>query len=631
MVGADGGGVAPLVGTALDSRTATGSDAGSGVGSDTDGGMGMDMGMMQPGALLPEILLLAGAVVCLLGGSFLPRQRQWKARIAALTALVAAAVAAAFDLAGEALSAFDGTFTVDTLTGGARLIIVAATGLVILLGTDELSGDPRESETYSLILLSALGAIVLAGANDLLILITGYLLASIPLYGLIGLGRTARSAEAAMKTYLIGALLGVGLMLGVAVLYGLTETTAYTDLPDRLATAPTGAVAFGTIAVLGGLMFKAGGVPGHFWVPDATQGSTTTAAAFLTTVPKIGAVIATYRLVALLPDTLEYPVLIALIATASMTLGNLAAFGQDDPCRLLGWSTVSQVGYALVPVAVAGHSDLAAPSMLLFLAAYAVTNTTAFAVIAACPNRRTLNDYRGLISTRPALAVALLIALLGLVGTPPTAIFVGKLTTASAAWDGGLAWLALAVLANSVASLYYYLRWIIPTFATSDSTRSDSTRSDIPGFDITGSDIAGPGTARALGQPETLAPAAQPDHSEHSDRSSHHTQHSSHQHLSQPDPSDHSGHDTAKAAQDAGSSTTDLEDAAAGNRPYPAGSVTSVSGTSTDMQPRGAHQHADAPSRSVSVVILIGATASIVIGILAGPVWDAFAGSVAGH
>ena len=176
---------------------------GSGTGSETDGGMGMDMGMMQPGALLPEILLLGGAVVCLLGGSFLPRQRQWIARIVALTALVAAAVAAAFDLAGETLSAFDGTFTVDTLTGGARLIIVAATGLVILLGTDELSGDPRESETYSLILLSALGAIVLAGANDLLILITGYLLASIPLYGLIGLGRTARSAEAAMKTYLI--------------------------------------------------------------------------------------------------------------------------------------------------------------------------------------------------------------------------------------------------------------------------------------------------------------------------------------------------------------------------------------------------------------------------------------------
>lgn len=619
MVGADGGGVALLVGTALNSRTAMG----SGTGSETDGGMGMDMGMMQPGALLPEILLLGGAVVCLLGGSFLPRQRQWIARIVALTALVAAAVAAAFDLAGETLSAFDGTFTVDTLTGGARLIIVAATGLVILLGTDELSGDPRESETYSLILLSALGAIVLAGANDLLILITGYLLVSIPLYGLIGLGRTARSAEAAMKTYLIGALLGIGLMLGVVVLYGLTNTTAYADLPDRLATAPTAAVAFGTIAVLGGLMFKAGGVPGHFWVPDATQGSTTTAAAFLTTVPKIGAVIATYRLVTLLPDTLEWPVLIAIIATASMTLGNLAAFGQDDPRRLLGWSTVSQVGYALVPVAVAGHSDLAAPSMLLFLTAYAVTNTTAFAVIAACPNRRTLNDYRGMISTRPALAIALLIALLGLVGTPPTAIFVGKLTTASAAWDGGLAWLALAVLANSVASLYYYLRWIIPTFATSDTTRSDSTRSDVDGSE----------TVRASGQPETLAPAAQPDHAEHSDQSSHHMQHSSHRHLSQPDPSDHGGHGAARAAQDAGSSTTDLEHSAAthSKRPDPAGSVISASASGTDTQPEGAHQHAGAPSRSVSAVILIGATASIAIGVLAGPVWDAFAGSVAGH
>ena len=112
-------------------------------------------------------------------------------------------------------------------------------------------------------------------------------------------------------------------------------------------------------------------------MPDAAQGSTALAAAFVTTVPKIGAVIALYRLIVALPDTLAWGVFIGVLAVASMTLGNLAAFGQDDPRRLLGWSTVSQVGYLLVPVAVAGRSELALPSMLLFLGGYAVTNLAA--------------------------------------------------------------------------------------------------------------------------------------------------------------------------------------------------------------------------------------------------------------
>ncbi|MDN5744889.1 MAG: NADH-quinone oxidoreductase subunit N [Nocardioidaceae bacterium] len=428
---------------------------------------------MQAGRMLPEIFLLAGALACLIGGSFTPRAHQRRIRALAIAALTAAAAAAAFDLAGTAGTVFEGTYALDVLTGGARLIICAATVLVICLAADELDADPRESETYTLLLLAALGAVLLAGANDLLLVITGYLLASIPLYGLLGLGRTAASAEAAMKTYLFGALLGIGLMLGVVVLYGLTGTTAYADLAQGLGHAPTAAVAFGVVAVLGGLMFKAGGVPGHFWVPDATQGSTAVAASFLTTIPKVGAVIATYRLVESLPATIDWPLLIAVLATASMTLGNLAAFAQDDPRRLLGWSTVSQVGYALVPVAVAGRTDLAIPSLLVFLLAYAATNLTAFAVVASFPERRTLASYRGMASQRPAVAVALLIALLGLVGTPPTAVFVGKLTTASAAWDGGTAWLAVVVMVNSVASLFYYLRWIAPMFRRDSTATAD--------------------------------------------------------------------------------------------------------------------------------------------------------------
>jgi NADH-quinone oxidoreductase subunit N len=298
------------------------------------------------------------------------------------------------------------------------------------------------------------------------VLAVAFLLASIPLYGLIGMVRSPAGAEAALKTYLMGALFGILLLLGVTILVGLASSSMYVDLMARLADSPPAAVAVGFVGVLGGLMFKAGGVPAHFWVPDASQGASGAAATYLTTIPKIGAVVATYRLITALPGTLDWGLLIAVAATASMTLGNLAAYWQQEPRRLLGWSTVSQVGFLLVPVAAAGRSDLALPSLLLYLAGYTVTNIAAFCVTTALPQRRDLASYRGLGRTHPTLAMALLVALLGLVGTPPTVVFVGKLTTATAAWDGDLEWLAVVALGNSLISLFYYLRWIVPVFGT---------------------------------------------------------------------------------------------------------------------------------------------------------------------
>jgi len=415
-------------------------------------------------ALLPELFVLGGAIVALLAGSFVPRNRQVVTRWIAVIALLASAAAAAVGTMSPPGTIFEESFAVDTGSGFARIIIALATIYVIVLGTTELRGTRRESETYVLLLLAALGAMVLAGASDLMILVTGYLLTSIPLYALVGMSRAARAAEAAMKTYLLGALLGITMLLGVAVLYGVGGGTSYRRLGVALADAPAAAVAVGLVGVLGGLMFKAGGVPGHFWIPDATQAAGTAVAAFLTTVPKIGALVAAYRLVDVLPGSIDWPLLVGLLAAASMTLGNLAAFWQADVRRLLGWSTVSQVGYLLLPVAVAGRADLALPSLLLYLAGYAATNLTAFAVVAALPSRRALADYRGVARDHPLLAGALVVSLLGLVGTPPTVVFVGKLTIFTAAWDGGLVWLVIVAVINTVASLFYYLRWLAPMF-----------------------------------------------------------------------------------------------------------------------------------------------------------------------
>ncbi len=426
---------------------------------------------LRPLLMLPETLLFVGGLVALLGGSFLARDRQWVARVVAAVALVASIVASAFALADDPATAFEGTFAIDTGTGVARIVASVGTLLVLALAGDELAGTVRESETYALLLFSTTGTLVLAGAQDLIVLTTGFLLASIPLYALIGLARGPRGAEAAMKTYLMGALFGIVLMLGVTILYGVSGSTLYPDLAATLAEVPPAAVGAGLLAVLAGLLFEAGGVPAHFWVPDAAQGTSGTVAAFLTTVPKIGALVGIYRLVLAMPDTVAWPLLVALLAVASMTLGNLAAYAQQDPRRLLGWSTVSQVGFLLVPVAVAGRADLAQPSLLLYLAGYTVTNIAAFAVTCALPRRRELAAYRGLSRERPWLALALAVALLGLVGTPPTAVFVGKLTTATAAWDGGMAWLAVAVLVNTLVSLFYYLRWIAPTFGSAEGAR----------------------------------------------------------------------------------------------------------------------------------------------------------------
>jgi NADH-quinone oxidoreductase subunit N len=227
----------------------------------------------------------------------------------------------------------------------------------------------------------------------------------------------------------------------------------------------------GLVAVLAGLLFKIGGVPGHFWVPDVTDGTPPAVAAIVTTIPKIGGLVAMYRLlsVAVPADALDWPLLVAVLAAVSMTLGNLAAFFQTTVQRLLAYSTISQVGYLLIAIAVAGRSDLAQPALLYYVAGYAVTNLGAFAVVAELPHARTIEDYRGMARRNPALAGALAVCLFGLIGTPPTAVFVGKLVVFTAAVDAGFAWLAILAIVNTVASVFYYLRWIVPTFRSADS------------------------------------------------------------------------------------------------------------------------------------------------------------------
>ncbi len=426
----------------------------------------------KPLALLPELFLLGGAIVGLLLGVFLPRRRQYVVRIVAALALTGSVVTALLgsrNLEGEV---FNGVYNVDMGTTIARVVAAAAALLLLAIAATELSGHPRETELYTLLLLGTLGTVLLAGADDLLFLVAAYLLASIPLYGLAALAKDGSGTESALKYYLMGAFLGIVLFVGTVVLYGVGRSTRYADLAGSLAAAPRGAVALGGIGVLAGLLFKLGAVPAHFWVPDVAEGATTTVAAFVTTVPKVGAVLAVYRLidVPLSHAPGNWRLIVAILAAITMTLGNLAAFFQDSVRRLLGYSTISQAGYLLMVPVVAGRNDLALPSLAVYIGAYAVTNAGAFAVVAAAKTGPTLPDWRGMSRRSPALSLALLVCLLGLVGTPPTGVFVGKLTVFTAVAQGGYGWLVVVAAVNTVASLFYYLRWLAPVFRAPEGT-----------------------------------------------------------------------------------------------------------------------------------------------------------------
>lgn len=436
----------------------------------------------HPLALLPEGILVAGAVSGLLLGLFLPRRKQWPVRAVAAAALVTsllASLVAARQLEGPV---FDGVYDVDVATTVVRIVAAAAALLVLALAAGELAGSPRETELYTLMLLATLGTVLMAGAVDLLFLGAAYLLASIPLYGLAALTKDSSGTEAALKYYLMGAFLGIVMLTGTVMLFGVGRSTRYLDLADVLADAPRAAVALGGVGVLAGLLFKLGAVPAHFWVPDVAEGATTTVAAFVTTVPKVGAVIAILRLLdgPLGNGPGSWPLVVALLSAASMTLGNLAAFFQDSVKRLLGYSAVSQVGYLLMVPVVIGRSDLALPALALYLAAYAVTNVGAFAVVAAAGLGPQLADWRGFARRSPALAIALLVCLLGLVGTPPTGVFVGKLAVFSATADGGYGWLVVVAAVNTVISLFYYLRWLAPIFRMDSPVRSESVLAGAP-------------------------------------------------------------------------------------------------------------------------------------------------------
>lgn len=421
---------------------------------------------MPIGDAAAEIAIVLAAVGALFMAMFVPHRLQWLGAHVALGGIGVAMGFCATQL-GEARLTFSGVMAIDGASTWGRLLILAATALVVPLAPLWLATDRRHGEYYAILLFSAAGAMVLATAADLLQVVMGVLLSSVTGYTLAAWHRDwPISLEAGMKYFLVGALANAVLVVGVMLVFGLGGASGFEALALSLAAAePSPLLVLGVALTVTGLVFKLGAFPAHAWLPDVTEGAPVPSAAFLTVVPKIGAAIALARFVSLFPpETFAVRPLVAALAIATMTLGNLVAFWQEDVRRLIGWSSVSQAGYALIAVAVVGLSPAAVPSLLAFLLGYAAANMAALAAVAHLRGRTEIGHYAGLSRSRPWTAAVIVLAFLSLVGIPPLAGFVGKLTLFAATIDGGYWWLALAAVANTVASSFYYLRVIGPLY-----------------------------------------------------------------------------------------------------------------------------------------------------------------------
>jgi len=379
---------------------------------------------------------------------------------------------------GQVLGAYN-TVAVDRFALFFKVLVLSATALVFLASQDYLGRlRGREGEFYALVMASAVGMMLLAGAVELISLYIALELSALPAVALSAMLRDPRSTEAGVKFLVLSALSSAVLLYGMAFTYGFAGTTHLPDIARAVQRAvlepgvPFGSYALlmGVVLMAGGFGFKIASVPFQMWVPDVYQGAPTPITAFLSVASKsagfAGLLRVFYGAFGALDLQVDWALLFAGLAVASMTVGNLGALVQTDIKRLLAYSTVAHAGYLLVGLAaVAGRlgdrPTLGLEGLLFYLGAYTVTNLCAFFAVIALANAvggETLDDLKGMGRRAPLLGLMLTLALVSLTGIPPTAVFWGKFLLFSAAVKAGLAWLALVGVVNSVVSAYYYLR-----------------------------------------------------------------------------------------------------------------------------------------------------------------------------
>ena len=419
--------------------------------------------------LLPEFLL-AGLGVLLLVVDFSFPWRSRRAHNGWLAAIAVAGLAAAFVVAvvmqrNENEILYDDLIFVDRYALLFKALAMAVGAAVVLMSVDYVYRRIRHpGEFYALVVFAVLGADLMASAGELLTAYIAIELLTFCLYVLVALSRgDGRSAEAAAKYILLGAISSALMLFGIALLYGALGETAFSRMSGLMAAQFGPVIALGLGMFVAGLGFKLSMAPFHLWAPDVYEGAPTPVTALVAVLSKAAAFALTLRFLAEAGDrTLdEWQLAIAVLAALTMTVGTLTALVQENIKRLLAYSSVAQVGFVLVGVVALNESG--ANAVLLHIVGYSFTNLAAFAVVIiveAKTGKEDIAGYAGLASRSPFLAMVMASALFSLAGLPIFAGFITKFLLFTAAVEADLTWLMVIAIANSFISLYYYIRII---------------------------------------------------------------------------------------------------------------------------------------------------------------------------
>lgn len=407
--------------------------------------------------ILPQIIVLLTAIAALIFEMF----RKPKGSLCALIVGMASASVLSISRLGTEKTAFSETFRSGALSHWAVILLGGTAILVGLLIRQELRDTDREGTMYSLVAFSTLGSLLLAGSGDMMFLVLGILISSLSGFAMVAYPKTNKSTEGAIKYFVYGSVTGAIMLFGLTYWVGISGGTYISGLAGAQGQPLLMLLGFG--GLITGIGYAASLFPFHFWTPDAFEGAPVSVAAFLSVTPKIGAFFALAQVMKYLPQTsIDYNLLLSILAVLSMTYGNVVALWQKNLVRLLAYSTVAQSGFFLLGIVGLHNSGLAVSSLIVFSLAYAAMNIGAFAIVQKVGSR--LFEVEGLARKRPFMAVAMCIFLLSLVGMPPLAGFAGKFLLFSAAMDSGYTWLAIVAVLNSVISLAVYLRIIYPMF-----------------------------------------------------------------------------------------------------------------------------------------------------------------------
>jgi NADH-quinone oxidoreductase subunit N len=425
-------------------------------------------------ALAPEIILAAGICLVLLVDLFVEERQRWITSTLTGMVLLAAfiPVVTLSVIGGDVRSLFDGRYVIDEFALVVKALFMLAGYVVVLLSSNEVEeGHYHQGEYYVLLLASITGMVMMGSARDLVSIFVALEFLSIPAYMLAAWRkRDRKSNEAGVKYYLLGVFASAVMLYGMSLLYGVTGTTLLTDIgPAITLDGNIGGVEVVAVAfVLIGFAFKVSAVPFHQWAPDVYEGAPTPVTAFLSVASKAAGFVALVTLVYLaFPNASDvYQPLLWVLAVLSMTVGNLLALRQTNIVRMLAYSSISQGGFILMPLAVAGAGTTAETSLkavVVYLVIYAATNLGAFAVVIAVARKTRsgeISSYGGLFSYAPALGVLMTVFMASLAGIPPLGGWYAKFGAFKAALDAGNGWgysIAIIGAVNAVIAAAYYI------------------------------------------------------------------------------------------------------------------------------------------------------------------------------